>query len=122
MRTPRRKPDDGSRGGGGGFQVNPKNSLLGNMHLADFAIALTRDPDDRSTRQVRILKNRYGNRGKGDPETTINLCCRMISMSVFGDTLKLFRVDLEEAIKKTILEKIGDAHDPFRRESGGDGA
>ena len=114
------KPDDGS-GSGGKPLVDKRNSFLQNMYLADFAITLTRDPDDHSTKQVRVIKNRYGKRGKADPETTINLCSKMIAMSVFGDTLKLFRVDLEEAIKKTILEKIGDAHDPFRRESGGDG-
>ena len=50
----------------------------------------------------------------------------MIALSIFGDTtLKLFRVELEEeikkTIKKTIMEKIGDSHDPFHRESTGDG-
>lgn len=118
------KPDDGL-GSGGGFGVsNRKNSFLQNMHMADFVISLTRDRDKPEERFVKILKNRHtGSTGRADPETTIELCVRMIAMSIFGDTsLKLFRVDLEEAIKQTILEKIGDAHDPFQRESTGDGS
>jgi hypothetical protein len=114
------KPDDGSGSGGSSPR---KQSHLENLYMADFMIALTRDKEKPEERYVKILKNRYnGQTGRADPLTTIDCCSRMIAMSIFGDTsLKLFRVDLEEAIKKTILEKIGDAHDPFHRESGGDG-
>ena len=46
----------------------------------------------------------------------------MIGMYIFGDTsLKVFRVELEELIKETIMKKLGDSHDPFQRESRGDG-
>ena len=46
----------------------------------------------------------------------------MIAMSIFGDTsLKLFRTELEELIKETIVKKLGDSHDPFQRKSGGHG-
>lgn len=109
--------------GGTGFKIDKKNSLLHNMFMADFVISLTRTQENPNERFVKVLKNRYdGTTGKADPQQTIDCCCRMIAMSVFGDTsLKLFRVELEEEIKKTIMNKIGDAHDPFRTESTGDG-
>jgi hypothetical protein len=94
------------------------------MYMADFVMSLTREQDNPKERFVKILKNRHSLKtGKADPETTVDLCSRMIAFSVFGDTsLKLFRVELEEAIKKTILERIGDVYDPFQRKSGGDGS
>lgn len=126
MITKKLKPDDGSGSGGGIKTANSRNSSMYNLHMADFVISLTRTGtgNNPNERYVKILKNRYdGITGKADPKTTIKMCSRMIALSVFGDTsLKLFRVELEEAIKKTIMEKIGDAHDPFQRESTGDGS
>jgi hypothetical protein len=89
--------------------------------MSDFTIALTRDRDNPKERFVQVLKNRQGKTGRADPKLTIELCAFMITMSVFGDTLKVFRVELEEAIKETIMKKIGDSHDPFRTKSTGDG-
>jgi len=52
---------------------------------------------------------------KANIEETINICCKMIALSVFGKTsLKLFRVELEELIKKTITKKLGEKYDPFQ--------
>jgi hypothetical protein len=112
--------DDGG-GGSTGF-TKPRNSHLENLYMADYMIALTRDRDNPKERYVKILKNKQtGKTGRADPKLTIELCSHMIAMSIFGDTLKLFRVELEEAIKETIMNKLGDAHDPFRRKSTGDG-
>ena len=107
------------------YKISDKqNSLNHNMYMADFVISLTRTQEKPNERYVKVLKNRHSTfTGKADPKQTIDFCCRMIAMSVFGDTsLKLFRVDLEEAIKETIMNKIGDAHDPFHRKSTGDGS
>ena len=98
------------------------HSYRNSLYMADFMIALTRDVDDPKERFVKVLKNKRGETGRADPKLTIELCSHMIAMSVFGDTLKLFRVELEEAIKQTIMEKIGDAHDPFHRKIAGDGS
>jgi len=102
--------------------INRQNSYRDSLFMADFMIALTRDRNNPKERFVKILKNRYtGETGRADPKLTIELCARMIAMSVFGETLKLFRIELEEAIKETIMKKIGDSHDPFRTKSTGDG-
>lgn len=109
-------------GGSTGF-TRPRNSHLENLYMADYMIALTRDRDNPKERYVKILKNKQtGKTGRADPKLTIELCSHMIAMSIFGDTsLKLFRAELEELIKETIMNKLGDAHDPFRRKSTGDG-
>ena len=117
------KPDDGM---GGGI-TNKKNSYHNTLFMADFMIALTRDTDSPKERYIKVIKNRSGANGKATPEMTVDLSSRMIAMSIFGDTsLKLFRVDLEESIKEaiteTIMNKLGDAHDPFRTKSTGDGS
>jgi hypothetical protein len=115
--------DFGIGGGGRSLIKDREETVMYNMHMADFVMALTRTENNPKERFIKILKNRHdGKTGKVDPLTTINICAKMISLSIFGDRLKLFRVELEEAIKQTILEKIGDAHDPFRRESTGDGS
>jgi len=104
------------------YTVDKRNSPIQMMYSADMVIAITREKDEPKKRIVKILKNRYGPHGNVTPQTTINVCCRMIAMSIFGDkSLKLFRVELEELIKETIMKKIGDTHDPFQRESTGDG-
>lgn len=104
------------------YTVDKKRSPIQMMHGADIVIAITREIDEPKKRIVKILKNRYGPYGNVTLQTTINVCCRMIAMSIFGDkSLKLFRVELEELIKETIMKKIGDTHDPFQRESTGDG-
>lgn len=55
-------------------------------------------------------------------QETINICCKMIALSVFGNTsLKLFRIELEKTIKETITKKLGENYDPFQRKSTGDG-
>lgn len=111
----------------GGYQIKinrKRTSALNMMAAADIVIALTRDLNSKDHKKyVHVIKNRHdGNCGKADPEKTINVCCRMIADSIFGDKLKLFRVELEKEIKKTIMKKIGDAHDPFRRTGSGDGS
>ena len=104
------------------YKVDKRKSPIQMMHSADICIAITREIDQPKKRVVKILKNRYGPRGNVTVQTTINVCCRMIAMSIFGDSpLKVFRVELEELIKETIMKKIGDTHDPFQRESTGDG-
>lgn len=114
----------GIDGGGGGSTEykKPQNSYRHDLYQADYMIALTRDIDNPKERYVKVLKNKRSEKhGRADPKLTIELCSHMISMSVFGDRLKLFRIELEEAIKETIMKKIGDAHDPFRTKSTGDG-
>jgi hypothetical protein len=97
------------------YTVNKKTSPIRMMHSADMVIAITREIDEPKKRIVKILKNRYGPHGNVTLQTTINVCCRMIAMSIFGGkSLKLFRVELEELIKETIMKKIGDIHDPFQ--------
>jgi hypothetical protein len=100
-----------------------KTSHLENMYMADYVISLTRTRKNPKERFVKVLKNRNsGKTGKADPKLTIELSCHMIAMSVFGDTaMKVFRVELEELIKETIMKKLGDSHDPFQRKSRGDG-
>jgi len=100
-----------------------RTSLTTEMYQADYVISLTRTRGNPNERFVKVLKNRNsGKTGRADPQLTIELCCHMISMSVFGDTsMKLFRVELEELIKETIIKKLGDSHDPFQRKSRGDG-
>jgi hypothetical protein len=112
-----------SGGGGSGGFAKPNSSYHQNLYMADYMIALTRERDNPKERFVKIIKNkRTGKTGRADPKLTIELCSHMIAMSIFGDTsLKLFRVELEELIKETIINKLGDAHDPFRRKSTGDG-
>ena len=114
------KPDEG--GGGGMIKpFNKKNSYRNNIYMSDIVMAITRDDEIPQQKYIKVLKNRYGNTGRADPQQTIELCALMISMSVFGNKLKMFRVELEEAIKETIMKKIGGVHDPFRTESTGDG-
>jgi len=109
------KPADGLCGG---FIINKQNSYHKTLYMADLMIALIRDTENSEERYVKVIKNRNGKNGKADPQQTIELCSRLIAMSIFGDTsLKLFRLELEEEIKKTIMKKIGDAHDPFHRKS-----
>ena len=98
-------------------------SLTTEMYQADYVVSLTRTIENPKDRFVKVLKNRNsGKTGRADPQLTIELCCHMIAMSIFGDTsLKLFRTELEELIKETIVKKLGDSHDPFQRKSGGHG-
>ena len=100
-----------------------RTSLNTEMYMADYVISLTRLQENPKERFVKVLKNRNsGKTGRADPQLTIELCCHMIAMSIFGDTsLKLFRTELEELIKETIVKKLGDSHDPFQRKSGGHG-
>jgi len=95
--------------------ANRNDTLRMNMYMSDYVIALTRTREKPNERFVKVLKNRNsGKTGRADPQLTIDLCCHMITMSIFGDTsMKLFRVELEELIKETIIKKLGDAHDPF---------
>jgi len=96
--------------------------LMAELFAADLMVCITRDPTDSNQRFVKVLKNRYtGQHGKVDPNIVIDTCSNMIATSIFGNRLKLFKVELEEAIKKTIMEKIGDAHDPFHRQSSRNG-
>ena len=98
-------------------------SLSLEMYMADYVVSLTRTKENPKDRFVKVLKNRHSEKtGRADPQLTIELCCHMIAMSVFGDTsLKVFRTELEELIKETIMKKLGDSHDPFQRKSGGHG-
>jgi hypothetical protein len=94
----------------------PRETLMTNMYMSDYVISLTRTQENPKDRFVKVLKNRNsGKTGRADPQLTIELCCHMIAMSVFGDTsMKLFRTELEELIKQTIMKKLGDSHDPFQ--------
>lgn len=82
-------------------------------NMAECNIALIENLYTKE-KSVMVMKDTDGFKYIPTPKKIITIFCEMLGISIFGNnSLKMFRIELEELIKKTIRKQIGEKYDPF---------